>query len=673
MSAGSYRPQLDGLRAVAIAMVVAYHLGYLRGGWIGVDLFFVLSGYLITSILLHQPDHGINRLGRFWARRLLPAVLLVLSVVLVYGWAGGPGVVPAQLRAPALATVFYGANWQQIIAGHSYFASFRAPNPFQHTWSLAIEEQYYLVWPLLLGLLGRLSRSRPGRPRPAVLVVVGVLAVVSMAWMGAAAHLFGANRAYLGTDTRAWELLGGGLLAMIWPAYEEGTGGRAWAFLAPLGLAGVVAGAVVAGGPPAWVWDGGLVAIAACGGLAIVGSVRHPAGLLGRLLASGPLRWLGLVSYSLYLWHWPVIVLMTPDNTGLGGAALLTVRVVAMLAAAGLSYYLVESPLRRMDWAGLGRRLRVPAFSFWSAGLIGATILTVAATVGPPRAGTGQLALSAATNRPSPHPQAGLGPVVLASGPAADPYRVWLFGDSVMKDASPGIRAALDATGRVTVVANTSFGGWGTSTDRAWPGDVLPTVARTHPQIAIGTWSWDDTQAQQDPSGYTARLESALRTLTGPRFGIQLVVLVQFPQPGPVNAVADPAARYAGWAQQTSVQDAWDAAARRAAAAFPGRALYVTTDQLFAPGGRFYTWFPTTGGAWVRARKLDNAHFCPLGAAEFGRLLTNDLSELFHLPGPVPGWQYGSWTRDPRYNDPPGACPADHPPPGYRGLAVPPG
>ncbi len=439
MSEKEYRPQLDGVRAVAITLVIVFHLGYLPGGWIGVDVFFVLSGYLITSILLSRPGWSLPSLRRFWsrrARRLLPAVLVMLAVVLVYGWLGGPGVVPAQLRAPALATTFYVANWQQIVAGHSYFAKFASPNPFQHTWSLAIEEQYYLLWPVLLGGLVTWTATHSARPRRTLMTVVAALAVTSMVWMGVAAHLYGANRAYLGTDTRAWELLGGGLLAMLWPSHEVHPGGRRWSALATMGMAGVVAGACVAGGPPGWVWDGGLVAIAACAGLVVIGVVRHPAGWLARSLSTHPLRWLGLISYSLYLWHWPVIVLMSPDNTGLSAGPLLVARIGAMLTVSCVSYYLIESPLRRADWGGIGRRLHVPVFSFWSAGLIGAASLAVLGTVGPAQAGSGQLVRSVASDLPSSVAQAGLGPMDLPPASAADPYRVWLFGDSVMNDAS---------------------------------------------------------------------------------------------------------------------------------------------------------------------------------------------------------------------------------------------
>ena len=251
MALRRYIPQFDGVRAVAISAVVAYHLGHLRGGWVGVDIFFVLSGYLITSLLLDE-DRPPGNLAGFWgrrARRLLPAVLVLLAALSLYAWAGGAGLVPAQLRAPALATLFYVANWQQIAAGHGYFARFLSVNPLQQTWSLAIEEQYYLVWPLLILVISAVSRARRGRSRRGVLLGCTLaMGVASAVWMGVAAHWLGANRAYLGTDTRAWELLMGGAAAMVWPLGTEvrAEHQRRWSALTALGLAGVVLGAAVA-------------------------------------------------------------------------------------------------------------------------------------------------------------------------------------------------------------------------------------------------------------------------------------------------------------------------------------------------------------------------------------------------------------------------------------------
>ncbi len=672
MATRQHLPQLDGIRAVAIAAVVAFHLGFLRGGWLGVDVFFVLSGYLITSILVAD-GRPIGTVVAFWgrrARRLLPAVLLLLIVLSLYAWIGGPGLVPAQLRNPALATLFYVANWQQIIAGHGYFAQFTAPSPLQHTWSLAIEEQYYLCWPLVLGVMLAARSARPRWPRHSVAGATLVLALASLIWMGVAAHLLGPNRAYLGTDTRAWELLLGGAAAMVWPPGEPVRARRlpAWSVAGVVGLVGVAVGASTASGPPWWIWDGGLGAIALCSTLLIVGSVRAPGGPVARVLSLRPVQWLGLISYSLYLWHWPAIVLMTAATTGLTGWQLLVARLAAMLAASCASFYLVERPLRRADWGALARRLRVPAASMATAGVLATTAVIVAGTVGPPevaQATVSSTAIHNAAGTPS------IGEVDVPVATREDPVRVGIFGDSVMVDSSLGITAALQSTGAMSVVTNTAFPGWGLTRDPAWPADVLPTVAASHPQIMIGTWYWDDRVAHADPAAYRARLERAMRALLAPGDGVELIVLLQYPQTGPNPSITDPAQQEADWARGEAWQVAWNTAAREAVKAFPGHAIYLTTEQLFAPDGRFLAWMRTSQGTWVRARKVDDDHMCPYGAAAFGALLTEDFTPLLHLPAMRPGWEYGSWTSDPRYNDPPGACPGDQPPAGYRGDPVP--
>jgi hypothetical protein len=240
-----------------------------------------------------------------------------------------------------------------------------------------------------------------------------------------------------------------------------------------------------------------------------------------------------------------------------------------------------------------------------------------------------------------------------------------------MVDSSLGITAALQATGSVSVVVNDTVAGFGLSTVGNWPSDVAQTLAQDRPQVAIGTWSWDDQLARSEPSAYRADLEHFLGDMLDPSDGVRLAVLLQFPVVGPSDSISDRVARRQAWVKETELTDAWDAAARQAAAAFPGRAVFLTTQQLFAPGGYFLTWMRTPEGSWVRARKLDNTHLCPYGAAQFGALVSEELTPILHLAKEKPGWEFGSWTKDPRYDDPPGACPDDQPPAGYRGLRVP--
>lgn len=698
---GRYWPALDGVRAVAVSSVVAFHLGYLPGGWIGVDIFFVLSGFLITSLLVGEADRSERvSLTAFWgrrARRLLPGVLALLGAVGLYCLAGGPLVVAAQLRWPALSTLFYGANWQQIAVGHSYFAQFSAPDPLTHTWSLAIEEQYYLVWPLVVATVAAVSRRRGWSTRRVVGRTALVLGLASAAWMGVAAHRYGFNRAYLGTDTRAWELLFGAAAA-VWlgplrhrPLPSVLTGARPWtgvpaedvADTAPgaltkrgrvgtralwtwLPVAAVVGVAVAiwrGGGPPSWMWDGGLVATSLGALAVVVGVTRAPSGPVAVVLSARPLRWLGRISYSLYLWHWPVIVLLTGTDTGLTGASLLGARLATMTGLSCASYYLVERPLRQADWREWRRRALAPVAVLGTAGVL------VLATVTPATAGVAALRPTVAKV------PAGL-PITLPAGrvpSAANPLRVWILGDSVMYDSSLGVTAALQATGQVKVVANSSFGGWGLSTDKYWPGDGEQIIRQYHPELVIGTWSWDNPEAQSDPSAYEARLKATLSDLLAPGDGVDDVVLLQFPVTGPYPLYPTKAAQTAAWISTLKGEDAWDAVAQKAVAAFPGHAAYMTTASLFAPGGKFMVWMKTPSGQWLRARKVDDIHVCPYGAAELGDFIESNLAPSLGLGSMAPGWQDGAWTHDPRYNDPDGACPADQPssPAHYEGTALP--
>jgi len=667
-----YWPALDGVRAVAVSAVVAYHLGYLPGGWLGVDIFFVLSGFLITSLLMSEAaERDQIALGAFWsrrARRLLPAVLGLLGVVALYCLAGGPEVVAAQLRGPALATLLYGANWQQIAVGHSYFAQFAAPDPLLHTWSLAIEEQYYLVWPVVVGGALLLAR-RKGWSAPRLVGWTAVSAgLASAAWMGVAAHLYGFNRAYLGTDTRAWELLFGAAAA-VWlcPGSRRNTGSRLWSAgllwrFGPVGAAGLVAvGMARAGGPPGWIWDGGLVAISLAALVAVVGVTRAPDSPLARLLGVFPLRWLGRISYSIYLWHWPVIVLLTGNDTHLAGAELLGVRLGAILGLSCLSYYGLERPLRRADFSGFRRRLLVPV-------AVGSTTLAlVAATVTPAAAGTA--AVRPASRVTPTGPGLSLPPGRVPS--PADPLRVWILGDSVMNDSSLGVTAALQATGDVQVVANSSFGGWGLTTDKLWPGDGQQIIRQYRPELIIGTWSWDNPMAQADPVGYRDLLNSTLTGLLNPGDGVDAVVLLQFPTTGPYPLYPTRQAEQAAWVSTLAGERAWDSAAQAVVAKFPGQAAYLPTSALFAPDGRFLVWMKTPSDSWLRARKVDDIHMCPYGAAELGQLVDGALGPVLDLGPMAPGWEDGAWIHDSRYNDPAGACPADQPSLPYRGTALP--
>ena len=253
----------------------------------------------------------------------------------------------------------------------------------------------------------------------------------------------------------------------------------------------------------------------------------------------------------------------------------------------------------------------------------------------------------------------------------ADPYRMWIVGDSVMADAAPGVTAALQATGNVQVVANSSYGGWGLSTDHTFASDSAQIIAQYHPEIVLGTWSWDNVIAQLNPQAYLQKMIQALNDLLAPGTGVDLVVLLQFPQIGPNPYNIDPAIQHSAWVQQNTEQIRWNDVAQAAVGFFPGHALYLPTAQVFAPGDRFLAWNQTATGAWLRSRKIDNVHVCPFGAAELGSLVESELAPVLGLAPPASGWELGNWVHDANYNDPPGACPDDQPPPHYTGVAVP--
>jgi peptidoglycan/LPS O-acetylase OafA/YrhL len=343
-----YRPGLDGLRALAVAGVVLYHAGvsWMPGGFLGVDVFFVLSGYLITSLLLaERRREGSVGFKAFWlrrARRLLPAVLLVVFVCL-------------RTRGDALASLVYLTNWHLIAASHSYFNAFGRPSLLQHLWSLAVEEQFYLFWPLIL--LGSLKLV--GRRYTVLLTVVLALSSTALMW-----GLYNPNqdpsRVYYGTDTRASTLLVGALLAFAWPlgGFRDEISRRAARVLDGVGcvaLAGVLAFFVRVQDYDPWLYRGGFLLIALCTAV-LIAVVVHPASALGRALGTRTLRWIGVRSYGIYLWHWPVMMLTRPGiDVPWRGTGVILAQIALTIALAALSYRYVEMPVRS---GSAQRRLR---------------------------------------------------------------------------------------------------------------------------------------------------------------------------------------------------------------------------------------------------------------------------------------------------------------------------
>ncbi|MGP8162059.1 MAG: acyltransferase family protein [Candidatus Dormibacteria bacterium] len=358
---------LDGLRAVAVLAVVLYHLnvGWASGGLLGVGVFFVLSGYLITDLLLAERERtGAIALGRFWlrrARRLLPALWVMLVVVTLWVAFLDPSQLSG-LRGALLAALLYFSNWWYAFQHVSYFASFGPPSPLGHLLSLAVEEQFYLLWPLLLVLALRFVRRRE------LLIGLVVLGAIASAWAMSAIFQPGSDptRVYEGTDTRAFQLLAGAALALALPSRRISASistlrRHCFDALGVVGLALIVAMVMDTDEYQTLLYRGGMV-ILSLATVAVVAALVHPSTVLSRALGAPPLRWIGVRSYGIYLWHYPIIVLTTPVD---GSAALLlgVLQVAATLGVAALSWHFVEEPIRRHGFRSVLSGLTAPRWS----------------------------------------------------------------------------------------------------------------------------------------------------------------------------------------------------------------------------------------------------------------------------------------------------------------------
>ncbi|HEX7451118.1 MAG TPA: acyltransferase, partial [Polyangiaceae bacterium] len=379
MTRARYLPALDGLRAISVLAVVGFHaeLPRLSGGFLGVEVFFVVSGFLITALLLLEwQSSGTISLPQFWlrrARRLLPAVFALLLIALTVSLTLAPDSL-AQTRSDAAAALIYFSNWWQVLEHHSYFMEVERRPLLLHLWSLAVEEQFYLIWPLIVVLLARSARRWLGP--------VALLGAASSAlWM---AHLFDPTvdptRVYVGSDTRMSGLLLGATLAASLTA--------PLACAAPLTRAArVVREALALGGLAVLVWAfvyfdshapflyrGGLVIVDLASCALLTGLVLPT--VVARLLGGAPLAWLGRRSYGIYLWHWPIFALTRPDfDVALHGLPLLVLRLTLTVLISELCYQLIETPVRRGQ---LGVLLRARPLVFGaSAALLGSLVASL--------------------------------------------------------------------------------------------------------------------------------------------------------------------------------------------------------------------------------------------------------------------------------------------------------
>ena len=492
-----YLPGLDGVRALAVIGVLLYHadLSWIPGGFLGVDVFFVLSGFLITSLILEEFDRsGRVDFRKFYlgrARRLLPALILVLVVVslaaaLVYQDAA------RQLASDVVASIFYVNNWWYIAADQSYFEFIGRPPLLKHLWSLAVEEQFYLVWPAIAFLAMR-RFARKG-----VFAVAATLAILSTIWMLQLAVANGfpdfadPSRAYFGTDSHSMGLLIGAAMATFWRPgrMRRSLPTGASVIITAIGIAALLAVIwffVFVGEFTPWLYRGGFLGLALIVAT-LIAAASHPGVGLGKAMGTQPWRYIGQRSYGLYLWHWPVFMATRPGlDLPLDGVPLLILRLGLTVGIAELSFRFVEMPIRRgviqryaaRIKAASGarrRRLRLVATAMISATVVsvvavalllaattrtaGETVVAadVAAAMGIASGGPTEVSLDDGSEGPAVEPSAassaGTGttsPATAGATPPATPTRdtgtVSAIGDSVMlgarsvlKDVIPGTR-----------------------------------------------------------------------------------------------------------------------------------------------------------------------------------------------------------------------------------------
>jgi peptidoglycan/LPS O-acetylase OafA/YrhL len=486
-----YLPGLDGIRALAVLAIIGFHTGFawLPGGYYSVDAFFVLSGFLITSLLVVEwQQTSTIRLSAFWARRarrLLPALFVMLTLVGILSAILPGELASPHLRSDTLATLFYVANWHFIISHANYFFATSQPSPLLHTWTLAIEEQFYLVWPIVvfsvlhLGRPARRVGNAPvtGQQRPAtgaifvskvgkaadgasprrrlVLLLLVSLggAAASSVWMALQWHPGGdPTRMYYGTDTRAQSLLVGAALAIALALHDPSrtrAGRRALAGFALAGAVGTAALWTRVDQSSAIAFRGGFF-LAALGTAGVVaGTSRLERNPVSRLLALPPLTYLGKISYGVYLWYWPTLLVVDHATTGTSGYALFAARLAVVVSIASVSYHFLELPIRRGAIPAMRALVAAPL-----AASIAAATVFVATGISAAPAGASISALASATSggnlvdRPLATRQQGQG-TSTTSADAPSPERILLVGDSMAGSLGVGFGRVAASDGAV--------------------------------------------------------------------------------------------------------------------------------------------------------------------------------------------------------------------------------
>ncbi|HLN43693.1 MAG TPA: acyltransferase family protein [Acidimicrobiales bacterium] len=619
---------LDGMRAVAVLAVLAFHAGlpWAKGGLLGVDIFFVLSGFLITSLLVREhQERGTVRLKAFWgrrARRLFPALFLLLLGIALFAHLYAGQLDLGRVRADALSTLLFVANWHFIASSQGYFAHAAAPSPLLHMWSLGVEEQYYLVWPLVgLLVLGRFGRR-------ALAWVAGIGAAASALAMGTMyASGVSLDRLYYGTDTRAQTLLVGsclGALASVTTSriLPPGVAGRRSVRRA-VGAVGLVGAVFVLwscatlNGQEPFLYEGGFLLVALAVAAVIAAVVTLPRSVMSRVCGLRGLVYVGRISYGLYLYHWPLFLAIDHAHTGLGGTPLLALRMAVTFGVSVASFELWERPIRERR---LLRGWRAPAGAVTAGALATAAVLSTT------------VAAAASTSAPTAN-----GPAGTAARPpftATHPVVSLATGDSLALTLNLGLGWQSERWGVRFVTGSGSGAGVQLGCDLDPNSTVI--VGGAVSQAAQGCVDWPQKWARlvqvYDPDVVTVllgRWEVSDRLYRGhwthvgnPDFDAHLfaelgravrilsargaeVVLFTMPFVDPsteaANGVPFPE-------NSPGRVDAYNSLLRKVAAAHKGVASIVDVNRLLDPDGH-YT--PTVAGVTVRS--TDGIHISIAG------------------------------------------------------------
>ena len=392
-----FRPDIEGMRAIAVTLVVLSHAGIpgLAGGYVGVDVFFVISGFLITTLLLGELRRtGTVSLARFYARRatrLLPASTLVLLVTVVASWLWLPATRFKSVSLDAIYATFYGINWRLASEGVDYLNADAEPSPLQHFWSLAVEEQFYLIWPLLLLIFALTWGRRHNVERRGPVVVALAVVVVASLLVSITQTTSAAPWAYFGAHTRAWEL-GIGALVAVGAAALSGLSRPLAAGLTWAGLAAVVVSAVLYDEQTAF--PGFAAALPVLGAAAIIaGGCASPRGGAVTLLGTWPFQQIGKYSYGWYLWHWPILMIV-PHALGVEATITLNLVLAAVsLVLAVASYHLVENLVRNQAWL---KRKSIRGLALGLGLSAAAAMVAQVGALHPPKLATGAPAVNTA-------------------------------------------------------------------------------------------------------------------------------------------------------------------------------------------------------------------------------------------------------------------------------------